>query len=118
MKCRISTSHEKSIKKPPKKRLAVRIHISKIDEYSARKKKTKITAACSVMNPETNSDSASAKSKGALLVSAIAPIKNIYNIGSNGKANQTIFWNSTFAFKFKLLVIIIITIITELSINS
>jgi hypothetical protein len=70
------------------------------------------------MKPLTNSDSASAKSNGARLVSAIAPIKNIYSIGSNGQANHTMFWNSTFSFKFKLLVIIIITIITELIINS
>jgi hypothetical protein len=42
--------------------------------YSAKKKNTNITAECSVINPLTNSDSASAKSKGALFVSAIAPI--------------------------------------------
>jgi len=56
--------------------------------YSARKKNTNITAACSVINPLTNSDSASAKSKGARLVSAIDPIKNIINIGNNGNINQ------------------------------
>jgi hypothetical protein len=43
------------------------------------------------MNPLTNSDSASAKSKGALFVSATAPIKNIINIQNKGKANQVIF---------------------------
>lgn len=43
------------------------------------------------MKPETNSDSASDKSKGALLVSATAPIKNINKIGNNGNANQTVF---------------------------
>jgi hypothetical protein len=52
--------------------------------YSAKKKNTKIAAECSVMNPDTNSDSASARSKGALFVSAIAPIKNIIKTGSNG----------------------------------
>jgi hypothetical protein len=57
--------------------------------YSAKKKKTKITAACSVIKPLTSSDSASAKSKGALLVSAIDPIKNIINIGNNGIINHT-----------------------------
>jgi len=56
--------------------------------YSAKKKNTNITAECSVINPLTNSDSASAKSKGALLVSAIDPIKNIINIGNNGIMNQ------------------------------
>ena len=54
-----------------------------------RKKNTNITAACSVINPLTSSDSASAKSKGALLVSATDPIKNIMNTGSNGNINQT-----------------------------
>jgi hypothetical protein len=52
--------------------------------YSARKKNTKITAECSVINPLTNSDSASAKSKGALLVSATDPIKKTMNIGNKG----------------------------------
>jgi hypothetical protein len=69
----------------------VKIHIITILEYSAKKKKTKITAACSVINPLTNSDSASAKSKGALLVSATEPIKKIINIHNKGKANHVIF---------------------------
>jgi hypothetical protein len=56
--------------------------------YSAKKKKTKMTAACSVINPLTNSDSASAKSKGALLVSATEPIKNIINTGNKGTMNH------------------------------
>jgi len=43
------------------------------------------------MNPLTNSDSASAKSKGALFVSATEPIKNIINIGNKGIINQIIF---------------------------
>jgi hypothetical protein len=43
------------------------------------------------MNPLTNSDSASAKSKGALFVSATDPIKNIINIDNKGKPNHTIF---------------------------
>jgi len=57
--------------------------------YSAKKKNTNTTAACSVINPLTNSDSASARSNGALFVSAIDPIKNIINIGNKGKINQT-----------------------------
>jgi len=57
--------------------------------YSAKKKNTKITAACSVINPLTSSDSASARSKGALLVSATDPIKNIKSIGNKGNINQT-----------------------------
>jgi hypothetical protein len=69
----------------------VNIHINTILAYSAKKKNTNITAACSVINPLTSSDSASAKSKGALLVSATEPIKNIINIQNKGRANQTIF---------------------------
>jgi hypothetical protein len=69
----------------------VNIHINTILAYSAKKKNTNITAACSVINPLTNSDSASAKSNGALLVSATEPIKKIINIQNKGKANQTIF---------------------------
>jgi hypothetical protein len=56
--------------------------------YSARKKNTKIMALCSVINPETSSDSASAKSIGALLVSDKAPIKNIINTGNKGIINH------------------------------
>ena len=73
---------------PPRKNILNKIHINTILAYSAKKKKTNITAACSVINPLTSSDSASAKSKGALLVSAIDPIKNIINTGANGTTNQ------------------------------
>jgi hypothetical protein len=67
------------------------MQISTILAYSAKKKNTKITAECSVINPLTNSDSASAKSKGALFVSATEPIKKIRKIGNNGIINQTAF---------------------------
>jgi hypothetical protein len=87
-------------------------------EYSAKKKKTNTTAACSVINPLTNSDSASAKSKGALLVSAIDPIKKIRNIGNKGKINQIALCDSIFTVKFKLPVKKIINSIAELKINS
>jgi hypothetical protein len=56
--------------------------------YSAKKKKTNITAECSVIKPLTNSDSASAKSNGALFVSAIEPIKKTMNIGNKGTTYQ------------------------------
>jgi hypothetical protein len=69
--------------------MAFNIQINTILAYSAKKKKTNITAACSVIKPLTNSDSASAKSKGALLVSATEPIKNIINTGSRGNINHT-----------------------------
>jgi len=71
--------------------MLVNIHMSTMLVYSAKKKNTNITAECSVINPLTSSDSASAKSKGALLVSATDPIKNIKNIGNKGRINHTIF---------------------------
>jgi hypothetical protein len=58
--------------------------------YSAKKKKTKGAAEYSVKNPATNSFSASIKSKGGLLVSAIVLIKNNKEIGNKGKKNQII----------------------------
>lgn len=95
-----------------------KIHINTILAYSAKKKKTNITAACSVINPLTSSDSASAKSKGALLVSAIAPIKNIINIGNKGYINKIALWVSTLVLKFKLPDNNTINNIAELNINS
>ena len=86
--------------------------------YSAKKKNTKIIAECSVMNPETNSDSASAKSMGALLVSAKAPIKNIINTGNKGIINHIDFWDSTISVKFKLPENRKISNIAELNTNS
>jgi hypothetical protein len=98
--------------------MVVNIQINTILAYSAKKKKTKITAACSVINPLTSSDSASAKSKGALLVSATDPMKNITKIGNNGIINQIALWLSILIVIFKLPVNIITINIAELSINS
>jgi hypothetical protein len=61
---------------------------------------------------------ASAKSKGALLVSAIEPIKNIKNKGNNGNKKLTTLCDSTIVIKFKLPVNNITNNITELKINS
>ena len=76
-------------KYPPKNNMLINIQIRTILAYSAKKKNTKITAACSVIKPLTSSDSASAKSKGALFVSAIEPIKKIIKIGNKGNIYQT-----------------------------
>ncbi len=46
-------------------------------EYSVIKKKEKYKPEYSIWYPATNSDSASGKSNGVLLVSAIVPIKNM-----------------------------------------
>jgi hypothetical protein len=87
---------------PPSKTKLIKIHINIILAYSARKKNTKIAAECSVINPLTNSDSASAKSKGALFVSAIDAIKNIINKGYKGNINHIHFCISTILVKFKV----------------
>jgi hypothetical protein len=86
--------------------------------YSAKKKNTNITAACSVIKPLTSSDSASARSKGALLVSAMDPIKNIIKIGNNGIIYQIALWDSILTVKLRLPVNKITNKIAELNINS
>ena len=70
------------------------------------------------MKPLTSSDSASAKSKGALLVSATEPIKNIINMGNNGIIYQITLCDSILTVKFKLPVNKITINIAELKINS
>jgi hypothetical protein len=105
-------------KYPPKNTILNNTHIISILVYSAKKKNTKTTAECSVINPLTNSDSASAKSKGALFVSATAPIKNIINIGNNGNTNHVDLCNSIISVKLRLPVIIIIINKAELSTSS
>jgi len=56
--------------------------------YSPKKNKAKVIEEYSVLKPETNSDSASGKSKGDLFVSANAEIKNNIKAGNKGKINQ------------------------------
>ena len=51
--------------------------------YSAIKINANITLPYSILKPETNSDSPSAKSKGVRLVSAIQEINQIPIIGKN-----------------------------------
>lgn len=55
----------------PKNILTARDENNKILAYSARKIKTNPTDEYSMLNPDTNSDSPSEKSKGVRLVSAI-----------------------------------------------
>lgn len=86
--------------------------------YSAKKKNTNITAACSVIKPLTSSDSASAKSNGALFVSAMDPIKNIINTGNRGTTYQIAFCISMLVVKFKLPDNNITNNIAELNISS
>jgi hypothetical protein len=55
-----------------------------IEPYSARKNKAKPILAYSTLKPETSSDSASGKSKGARFVSANIEINHIIKRGKKG----------------------------------
>lgn len=67
---------------------------------------------------ETKSLIASAKSKGALFVSAIDPIKNIMNIGNKGTMYQIVLWASIITVISKLPANKTTSRIAELKINS
>uniref|UniRef100_A0A8K1ZR57 Uncharacterized protein n=1 Tax=Apiotrichum gracile TaxID=82516 RepID=A0A8K1ZR57_9TREE len=73
---------------PPKNRIAANVDINTIEQYSPRKKNTKIIPECSVKNPATSSDSASGRSKGVRLHSANIAIKKIMNTGNRGTTYQ------------------------------
>ena len=86
---------------PPKKTITVRQDITIIELYSAKKKSAKPILEYSTLNPDTSSDSASGKSKGARFVSAKILIKNIKNKGNNGTTKKIKDWNLTILIKFK-----------------
>ena len=87
---------------PPKKRIVVTDDIKIILLYSAKKNKANPIAEYSTLYPETSSASASGKSKGCLLVSAKAHIKNKINTGNKGNENHTPFCVVTMSEKFKV----------------
>jgi len=62
--------------------------------YSAKKIKANPAAPYSMLNPDTNSDSPSAKSKGARFVSATQVVNQINETGIIIKLNQKISWVS------------------------
>lgn len=71
-------------------------------EYSAKKNKAKDIEEYSTLNPDTNSDSPSVRSNGALLVSAKLETKNISAAGHKGNKNQVVWcWVKTMVDKFK-----------------
>ena len=65
--------------------------INSIFAYSPKKNKAKLIAEYSTLYPETNSASASGKSKGCRFVSASIDTQNITNIGNKGTINQMFF---------------------------
>ncbi len=76
---------------PPKNNVDTRALIKSIFAYSPKKNKAKVIAEYSTLYPETNSASASGKSKGCRFVSASIDTQNIINIGNKGTINQTFF---------------------------
>jgi hypothetical protein len=76
---------------PPKNNITIKLDINIIYEYSAKKKKAKVNEEYSTLYPDTNSDSASGRSKGNLLVSAKTHIKNNINEIKKGKQLYILF---------------------------
>lgn len=68
--------------------MADKVFISKMLAYSARKNRANGPPAYSTLNPDTNSDSPSVRSKGARLVSARVEIYHIPARGQAGIINQ------------------------------
>lgn len=72
--------------------MVVRAFIIMIFAYSARKNKANGPPAYSTLNPETNSDSPSVRSKGARLVSASVEMNHIIVRGQDGMINHINSW--------------------------
>ena len=92
----------KNIDLPPKKSKAENNLITRMLAYSAKKIKANPAAPYSILNPETNSDSPSAKSKGARLVSATQVTNHIKETGNIIKANQINSWDSLISMNLKV----------------
>jgi hypothetical protein len=69
---------------PPRNIRTVKELMRIIEPYSAKKKSAKPILAYSTLKPETSSDSASGRSKGARFVSAKIETKNIRKRGKKG----------------------------------
>ena len=81
----ITNKYENDIdNQPPKNSSTVNTLIKMIEPYSARKNSANPILAYSTLKPDTSSDSASGRSKGARFVSAKIDTKNIKNSGKNG----------------------------------
>lgn len=77
---------------PPKKSIENSMLINKILEYSAKKINAKPPLLYSTLNPETNSDSPSAKSKGVRFVSANEVQNQTSANGKDKNKNQIFCW--------------------------
>jgi len=81
---------KRNILPPPKNKIAERRLIIRMLPYSARKIRAKPAEPYSILNPETSSDSPSAKSKGARLVSATQVTNQMKETGSIRSLSQTV----------------------------
>jgi hypothetical protein len=75
---------------PPRNNRALSVDIMIMFPYSARKNIAKIIEEYSTLYPATSSASASGRSKGVRLVSAIKEIKKTIEIGRRGRMNQVV----------------------------
>src|SRR5687767_15970455 len=78
-----STNPSNGLSQPPKKKTAVSTEIRSMFAYSARKNSAKAMPEYSTWKPATISDSPSATSKGARLVSATPEMKYTTNNGNS-----------------------------------
>lgn len=86
---------------PPKNNIETKALIKSILAYSPKKNKAKVIAEYSTLYPDTNSASASGKSKGWRFVSASIETQKMINIGNKGIINQIFFWAETIELKLK-----------------
>ena len=86
---------------PPKNNIETKALIKSILAYSPKKNKAKVIAEYSTLYPETNSASASGRSKGCLFVSASIDTQKMINIGSKGTQNHVLLWAITIVLKLK-----------------
>ena len=77
---------------PRRKIIVVRAFIRIMLVYSAIKNNANGPAAYSTLNPDTNSDSPSVRSKGARFVSARVEINHIMAMGQAGRSNHMCSW--------------------------
>lgn len=91
----------------PRNRIVDNVFIKRILAYSARKNRAKGPPAYSTLNPDTNSDSPSVRSKGARFVSASVEMYHIAARGHVGIISQMLSWVMLNVCKVKLPVKII-----------
>ena len=100
MLSRKKTLESKIESQEPMKIIQAKELIRIIEEYSAKKNKAKPILEYSTLKPETNSLSASGKSKGARFVSAKILIRNMRKSGNNGNKKKQNFWVITISMRF------------------